>query len=107
MQNNLGDMIKKFLLFSILIFVFSLGLLFTASNYLHDKMKEELPTYYSLTSQMETLNDLYYLCSGLLSSNPSKKNIDSCNLVFLQIEQKTIQIKEKCPYISFYITYLK
>lgn len=70
-------------------------------------MKEELPIYYNLTAQMKSLNDTYSLCAGLLTTNPSKENIEACKLVFLQLEQKTSQIKEECPYISFYVTYIK
>lgn len=50
-------------------------------------MREEYFDYYKLSNKMKHLNDTYSLCSGLLSTNPSKENISSCNLVFKEIKK--------------------
>lgn len=86
--------------------VLGLGLSFIITNFLHSKMKTELDTYLSLVDDMNYLNDTYSLCTGLLKTNPTQTNIDSCNYVFKNIENKVNQIKEECPYISFYTKYV-
>lgn len=85
----------------------SLGIIISLSlaNFLHSKMDSEINTYLKLSNDMKNLNDVYFLCSGLLSSNPTSENIQSCNLVYKNIETKINQIKEECPYITFYTEY--
>lgn len=70
-------------------------------------MKGELITYYSLTYEIETLNDTYALCTGLIISNPTEKNIQSCNFVLEKMKFTLSTIKEKCPHIYFYTKYIK
>lgn len=96
---------KYFKFFLVLLF---LGLLtsFTVSNFLHYKMEKELYTYLFLNEKMKNLDDTYTLCHGLLSSNPSNINIQSCNIVLEKIQKQAEIIEEKCPYISFYATYI-
>ncbi|WP_072682317.1 hypothetical protein [Arcobacter sp. LA11] len=95
----------RFLKYSTFFLVLIILLTLSISNFLHYKMKEELPTYHLLTKDMNLLNDTYSLCSGLLKTNPSEENISSCNLVFVNIKNKVNEINEKCPYITFYIKF--
>ncbi len=69
-------------------------------------MREEYFDYYKLSNKMKHLNDTYSLCSGLLSTNPSKENISSCNLVFKEIKKIINEIEDKCPYTVFYTKYM-
>lgn len=94
--------LKFFLLFSFLGLIGSLSFI----NFFHYKMKNELHIYVELNQEILELDDTYSLCVGLLSTNPSKKNIDSCNLVFNKLKKKTIKIKNECPYIYFYTSYI-
>ena len=86
--------------------IIGIVLSFTITNYLHSKMDNELKIYLPLANDMRNLNDMYSLCSGLLSTNPSNENINSCNIVYKNIEFKVNEIKRECPYISFYTKYL-
>ncbi|WP_321312718.1 hypothetical protein [Halarcobacter sp.] len=70
-------------------------------------MKDEVIAYYLIANEITNLQDVYTLCSGLLLSNPSKNNLQTCNLISNKIEQKTVQIKESCPHIYFYTKYIK
>lgn len=70
-------------------------------------MKDEVVPYYIIANEITNLKDIYSLCSGLLLSNPSKKNLQTCNLVSNKIKEKTTQIKETCPHIYFYTKYIK
>lgn len=70
-------------------------------------MKDEVIPYYLIVHEITNLKDIYTLCSGLLVVNPSQDNIQTCDLVFDKIEQKTTQIKESCPHIYFYTKYIK
>jgi len=99
--------IVKFSSYSIIFLIFFLGLFFTTSNYFHYKMKTELTAYYKITTKIKKLNDTYYLCTGLLITNPTNQNIESCNLVFEKIKFEIQNIKKECPYINFYINYIK
>lgn len=78
-----------------------------SSNYIHYKMKNELIIYYMIINDLETLNDTYSLCSGLLITNPSNTNLKSCDFIYNKIELKLTEIKENCPYIYFYTKYVK
>lgn len=98
--------IFKLLKIAIIPTFIGLILSFSITNFLHSKMNTELQTYYKLVDDMKYLNDIYSLCSGLLTTNPSKNNMDSCNLVYKNIEVKINEIKEECPYISFYTEYI-
>ena len=69
-------------------------------------MEEEYLTYYFLSSKIEQLNDTYSLCAGLIEVNPSKENIDSCNLIFTNIELTVEKIKEQTPYIYYYTYFI-
>lgn len=96
---------KSFFIF-IITLIFTSALFLSAQNFIHMKMKKEIFIYYELTDKMQILNDTYALCSGLILTNPSDQNIDSCNLVFKEIKVTIDEIDEKCPYISFYTKYI-
>jgi len=69
-------------------------------------MKKEYLTYSLINSEIQTLNDIYSLCSGLVLVNPTKENVGSCNLVYKKIEYKIEEVKEKSPHIYFYTKYI-
>ncbi|WP_128983213.1 hypothetical protein [Halarcobacter ebronensis] len=69
-------------------------------------MKEELIIYYLLVNEIQTLNDTYTLCSGLLIVNPTKQNIQQCNYIYEKIKIKVAQVEKQCPYITFYSKYI-
>jgi len=98
--------LKKF--FKIIIVSTILGALFSYGTikFLHYKMEQELITYLVLNEEAKKLQDVYSLCSGLLSVNPTKKNVSSCNNIVKKVENLSSQIKEKCPYIYFYTSYI-
>ena len=70
-------------------------------------MKKEYLSYSLINSEIVRLNDIYSLCSGLVLVNPTKENVDSCNLVYKKIEHKVQEVKEKSPHIYFYTKYFK
>ncbi len=76
------------------------------SNYLHYKMKKEYLTYTLINNEIQILNDIYSLCSGLVLANPTKENVDSCNFVYKKIEYKIEEVKKKSPHIYFYTKYI-
>ncbi|WP_044419567.1 hypothetical protein [Halarcobacter anaerophilus] len=87
--------------------VLALALVTAASNYLHYKMKDEVIPYYLLVDELNTLNDTYALCSGLLLANPTQINIKNCNYINNKLNLKLEQIKRHCPHIYFYTKYIK
>ena len=63
--------------------------------------------YYKLTDEINHLKDTYSLCSGLLVSNPSIENINSCDFIVKKIDTTLNQINDECPHITFYTKYIK
>ena len=96
----------KFFKFFVLTFFFLSVFSYFAINFIHNKMEEEYLTYYSLSNKINQLNDTYSLCSGLMQVNPSKENVESCNLVFTNIELTVKKIKEQTPYIYYYTLFI-
>lgn len=96
----------KYIKTTFFLLIVFLVLFLSALNFIHFKMREEYSDYYKLSNEMRQLNDTYSLCSGLLTSNPSKENISSCNLVFEEIKKIINKIEDKCPYTVFYTKYL-
>lgn len=92
----------KFLKFFTITFFSLVVISYFAISFIHNKMEEEYMTYYFLSTKIEQLNDTYSLCAGLIDVNPTKKNIDSCNLVFTNIESTVEEIKNKTPFIYYY-----
>ncbi|WP_320035231.1 hypothetical protein [Halarcobacter sp.] len=74
---------------------------------MHYKMKDEVIPYYIIAHEINTLKDTYTLCTGLLYTNPSIKNTNTCNFIYKKIETKTLEIKNNCPHIYFYTKYIK
>ncbi|RXK03056.1 hypothetical protein CRV02_02755 [Arcobacter sp. CECT 8989] len=93
---------KTTLIAAILGAIFSYGTL----KFLYYKMEQELITYLVLNEEAKKLQDIYALCNGLLTTNPTKENLTSCNNIVSKAENISTQIEEKCPYISFYTTYI-
>lgn len=93
---------KTTLIAAILGALFSYG----AINFLYYKMEQELITYLVLNEEAKKLQDIYALCSGLLSVNPTQENLSSCNNIVIEVEHLSVKIKEQCPYISFYTSYI-
>ena len=96
----------KFFKFFIITFLSLLVFSYFIINFINNKMEEEYLTYYSLSNKINQLNDTYSLCSGLLQVNPSKENIESCNLVFANIQVTANKIKEQTPYIYYYTIFI-
>ncbi|RXJ89414.1 hypothetical protein CRV01_07995 [Arcobacter sp. CECT 8983] len=95
-------LLKITLVAAILGALFSYGTL----KFLYYKMEQELITYLVLNEEAKKLQDIYALCNGLLTTNPSNENLLSCNSIVSKVDKLSIQIEEKCPYISFYTTYI-
>ncbi|NVJ54339.1 MAG: hypothetical protein HWD90_11615 [Campylobacteraceae bacterium] len=95
-------LLKITLVAAILGAIFSYG----ALKFLYYKMEQELITYLVLNEEAKNLQDIYALCNGLLTSNPTKENLLSCNSIVSKVDRLTVQIEEKCPYINFYTTYI-
>ena len=94
-------------LFKIIIFSGLFGALigYGSIKYLHSKMEKELITYLILNAKVNELKDIHALCNGLIKTNPTNKNLKACQAVTKKIESISSNIKDKCPYISFYINY--
>lgn len=101
-----GLKMKKLLKVTLVSFI--LGSLFSYGTikFIYYKMEQELVTYLILNEKAKNIQDTYALCNGLLKSNPSKENISSCNNIVKEIEKLSNEIKEKCPYITFYTSYI-
>ncbi len=86
-----------------------LGVLFayTTVSFLHYKIKQELTTYLALNEEVKKLQDIYALCNGLLNTNPIQENIVSCNSIIVKINNISYKMKQECPYIDFYTSYIK
>lgn len=90
------------------LFFFALGILITNSayNFYSYKMHQELPQYSTLNQKANELTEVYALCSGLLLSNPTQQNLESCEVLRLQLHSIFDQIQDECPYIYYYTKYL-
>ncbi len=95
-------------LFKVIIFsgIFGAIIGYGSINYLHSKMEKELLTYLILNAKVKELEDIYALCDGLLKTNPTSKNLGACETISKQVNNLTKDIKEKCPYINFYTSYI-
>ncbi len=96
----------KFLKFFLITLFLLLSITYLAINFIHTKMEEEYLSYYYLSNKIEQLNDTYYLCVGLLQTNATKENINSCNLVREKIESTVEKMKSKTPFIYYYTKYI-
>lgn len=92
-----------------ILFFFALGVLIanSAYNFYSYKMHQEIPRYSTLNEKANELTQTYALCSGLLLSNPTQQNIESCEVLRVQLHDLFDQIQEECPYIYFYTKYLQ
>lgn len=90
------------------IIAFTIGIIFSLASmkFLHYKMEEEILVYLLLSHEVEKVEDINALCDGLLKTNPTQENILSCNTITEKVEDISRQIKERCPYISFYKSYI-
>lgn len=96
----------KYLKISFFLFLLFSTIFLSVLNFIHFKIKQEHFIYYKLSNKIQQLNDTYSLCVGLLTTNPTKINISSCNIIFTKINKITNEIEDKCPYTLFYIKYV-
>lgn len=97
---------KKLLKIAFVSFLLSSLFSYGIIKFIYYKMEQELVTYLILNEKAKNIQDTYALCSGLLKSNPIKENISSCASILNEIEKLSNEIKEKCPYITFYTSYV-
>ena len=80
---------------------------YSALKFIYYQMDKELITYLILQEKSKNISDIYALCDGLLTTNPTKENQQTCDEIIMQVKKIDYEIKQKCPYISFYTTYIQ
>lgn len=60
-----------------------------------------------LSNDVNNLSDTYALCQGLINSNPSINNLETCNKVSQKLQKRVKELKEENPYITFYYRYIQ
>ncbi|MEA1913928.1 MAG: hypothetical protein U9N30_01295 [Campylobacterota bacterium] len=99
--------IYKFFIFTVFISLTAISLTYVSSYILGKKMNQEAKTYHMISDEIQQLHQTYALCTGLLLTNATPQNIASCSLLKQQLSKKVLDLKEQCPYINFYITYVR